>query len=118
MLPGDAILPYVMRRPYSIHQKGMEKSSFRNEGGPSTNTTEEPTPPDEAGGKGLRGCGPCSGRKVVPAVKETYIKTAMYPYLYRLFPTEEVALPKGLLRHSTETNIDTGKKESGIYLHW
>jgi hypothetical protein len=52
-----------------INQKGMKGRCFRDEGGPSADPMEEPAPPGEVGGKGLRRCGPCSGRKVVPAVK-------------------------------------------------
>jgi hypothetical protein len=44
LLPGDAILPYVVRRPYPIRRKGMK-----------------------------RRCGPCSGRKVVLNVSSIYI---------------------------------------------
>ena len=43
------------------------------------------------------------------------IYVACFQCAHYLPITEEVALLKGLLRHSTETNIDSGKKESGIY---
>jgi hypothetical protein len=42
------------------------------------------------------------------------IYVACFQCAHYLSITEKVALPKGLLRHSTETNIDRQRRESGI----